>query len=170
MSPMLWLVRRRLVSWAKISVGIQSCWTTHRHADVRFVPKHKWYVSVFDSKGNDPVVICWSTGLRRGERGWVGLDPVVSILPRDNPPSCPPANRRDCPGQLLGSSDKRNLMQTVEENKSAVHQRFISRTASALRSILLASVPTPFLFLQTLFMKAFPGSFFYNDQMLNMCS
>ena len=65
-------------------------------------------------------------GARRGGEagwGWVERDAVGSIRPGGNPPSCPPANRRHCPGRHFGSTNKRNPMQTDGGTKSAVDQR-----------------------------------------------
>ena len=50
-SSMLWRVRRRLVSWANSSVGIQSCPTPPRHPAVRPDATRLWYVRVLDSTG-----------------------------------------------------------------------------------------------------------------------
>ena len=37
-------------------------------------------------------------------RGWVERHAVGSIRPRNNPPSCTPANRSHCPGRLFGKT------------------------------------------------------------------
>ena len=89
-------------------------------------------------------------------RGWVGRD-AVSIRPRDYPPSFLPTNRRHCPGRFFESTNKRNPMQTVAGTKSAVDQRLISGTASALRSWLLNSVPAPVCLCKPFSCKACPG-------------
>ena len=69
------------------------------------------FVPAFDSQRISLVRASGETLRQRfdsGRRGWLGRDAVGSI--RENPPSCPPANRRHCPGRLFGSANKRNPM------------------------------------------------------------
>ena len=49
---------------------------------------------------------------RGGEEGrvWGEQDAVGSIWPGDNPPACPPADRKHRPGCFFGSTNERNPM------------------------------------------------------------
>ena len=61
-------------------------------------------------------------GARRGggaERSWVGRDAVGSIRPGDNPPSCPPAYREQCPERFFGHTNSLISTYNPREKKTS---------------------------------------------------
>ena len=93
--------------------------------EIKNVYMHDTYVSipgrnVYLSNPKPGHTTGWSGrgGAQRGggaERSWVGRDAVGSIRPGDNPPSCPPAYREQCPERYFGHTN--SLISTYNQRE-----------------------------------------------------
>ena len=73
-------------------------------------------------------------GARRGSeggRGWIGRDAIASIRPGDNPPSCLPANCRNCPGRLVGKQGQTKSYVLVDSKTRTYNGRVGSGRGAA---------------------------------------